>query len=156
MTPRARVLMDLYSDAARRGGSSGVASRLVADMPAARADALQQLAFGAPPAGGRSGIALAGIWEGQGTTEEGAPVRSIRVVIRAGDGALSGTLTSTTGSVAAGIPLQDLGYDKNVVRFTISLGGVSRRFEGALDGATLAGSVNGGPAPGRFTLRHVE
>ena len=37
MTPRARVLLDLYADAERRGGSSGVATRLVADMPAAGA-----------------------------------------------------------------------------------------------------------------------
>jgi len=156
MTPRARVLMDLYADATRRGGTSGVAARLVADMPAARADALRQLAYAAPPPAGSSGIALAGSWEGEGTAEEGAPLRQIRVVIRAGDGPLSGTLTSSAGSVAAGIPLQDLSYDKNVVRFTISLGGVSRRFEGTLEGATLAGSVHGGPAPGRFSLRHVE
>jgi IPT/TIG domain-containing protein len=156
MTARARVLMDLYADAARRGGSSGVATRLVADLPAARADALRQLAFAAPPAGPPSGIALAGTWEGEGTTEEGAPPRRIVVVIRAGDGALSGTLTSSAGSVAAGLPLEGLGYDRNVVRFTISLGGVSRRFEGALDGSTLAGTVHGGPAPGRFSLRHEE
>ena len=154
MAPGARALLDLYSDAGRRGGGGGVASALVADMPAARARALQQLAFAAPAPGPPSGIALAGAWEG--TAEDGGPPRPIRVVIRAGDGALAGTLTSTSGSVAAGIPLQDLRYDRGVVRFTITLGGASRRFEGTLDGATLAGTVHGGPAPGRFALRLVE
>ena len=58
-----------------------------------------------------------------------------------------------------GIPLQDLSYDKGMVRFSAVLGGAPRQFRGALDGATLTGTIHArerGPATGRFTLRHVE
>ena len=132
MTPRGRVLLDLFSEASRRGGSSGVASRLVR-RHARRA--------GGRPAAARLRRARAGTVRaasrsparGRARRRTAAPPRPIRVVIRAGDGALAGAMTSRAGSVATGIPLQDLSYDKGVIRFTITLGGASRRFEGALE-----------------------
>ena len=68
-------------------------------------------------------------------------------------------MTSTAGAIAMGIPLQDLSYDKGMVRFSAVLGGATRHFRGALDGATITGTVHpesGAAATGRFTLRHVE
>jgi hypothetical protein len=154
-TPRARVLLDLYSDAARRGRTAGVDARLVADLSGARLEALRQLAFGAPREAGDSGLSLAGVWEG--TMEDGGIPRPVRVSFRPDNGRLSGSLTSVAGGVAMGIPLQDLRYDRGVIRFGVVLGGAPRRFEGSLDGASLAGTIHRGPQPsGRFTLTHVE
>jgi hypothetical protein len=154
-TLRARALLDLHADAARRGAGAGVSARLVADMPAARLEDLRRLAFAAARDAGASGLPLAGAWEG--TMVEGGPPRPVRVVFRAEGGRLSGALSSTAGTVVMGIPLRDLRYDRGVIRFTVVLGGVPRRFEGSLDGATLTGGIHRGAQPsGTFTLRHVE
>jgi hypothetical protein len=156
-TPRARVLLEMYSDAARRGGSDGVSMAVVAGLSPERLDALRRLA-GAPEEGrGAGGLALAGGWEG--SIEDGGPPRSVRLQIRADGGRLAGAMTSTAGGVAMGIPLQDLSYDKGMVRFSAVLAGAPRRFRGAIDGAMLSGTVHsaeGAPATGRFSLRHVE
>jgi hypothetical protein len=155
LTPRARVLLDMYSDAERRGGSAGVAQRIVVDSAASRAEALRQLAFAVPPAGGPAGLALAGNWEG--TVDDAGTSRRVRVVIRAADGRLAGTISSSAGKISMGIPLEDLRYDRGMVRFTAVLRGAARRFEGRLEGAVIEGAVDPGTAgAGRFSLRHVE
>lgn len=157
LTPRARVLLELYADAERRGGSEGVGSSIVADLTPDRVDALRRLAYSGPEGGrGAGALALAGDWEG--SVEDGGPPRSVRLQLRADGGRLSGAMTSSAGGIAMGIPIQDVSYDKGMVRFSAVLGGARRQFRGALDGATLSGTVHGdGPAPiGRFSLRHVE
>lgn len=158
LTPRARVLLDLYSDAERRGGSSGVGMGIVSALAADRLDALRRLAYSGPDEARASrGMALEGAWEG--SIEDGGPPRSVRLQVRADGGRLAGAMTSTAGGIAMGIPLQDLSYDKRMVRFSAVLGGAPRQFRGVLEGATLSGTVHaaeGAAATGRFTLRHVE
>lgn len=155
---RARVLLDIYSDAERRGGSDGVATAIVAALAPDRLDALRRLAYSGPDQGrGGRGLALVGAWEG--SVEDGGPPRTIRLEVRAEGDRLAGAMTSTARGIAMGIPLNDLSYDKGVVRFTAVLGGAPRQFRGALQGATLTGTVHasaGAAATGRFTLRHVE
>lgn len=157
MSPRARVLLEIYADAERRGGSAGVSARIAADLSSDRLEALRQLAYAAPAdGGGARGLALAGAWEG--TMEDQGASRPIRLQIRADGDRLSGILASSAGDIAMGIPLGDLRYDRSMVRFDVVLGGATRQFQGTLEGATLSGSIHhdGGPPAGRFTLRHVE
>ena len=158
LTPRARVLLDLYSDAERRGGSTGVGLGLISALAPDRVDALRRLAFAGPEDGrGSRALALAGTWEGN--IEDGGPPRAIRLQVRIDGDHLAGAMTSSAGDVAMGIPLRDLSYDKGMIRFSAVLGGAPRQFRGALEGATLSGTVQaaeGTAAAGRFTLRHVE
>ncbi len=158
LTPRARVLLDVYSDAERRGGSEGVGTGIVASLAPDRLDAIRRLAYSGPDEGrGTRGLALAGAWEG--SLEDGGPPRSIRLQVRLDGDRLAGAMTSTAGEVAMGIPLHDLRYDRGMVRFNVVLGGAPRQFRGALEGATLSGTIHaaeGAAATGRFTLRHVE
>jgi hypothetical protein len=148
----------VYSDAERRGGSDGVGMGIVAALAPDRLDALRRLAYSGPDEGrGVRGLALAGAWEG--SVEDGGPPRSIRLEIRVEGDRVAGTMTSTAGGIAMGIPLRDLSYDKGMVRFTAVLGGAPREFRGAVEGATLTGTVHAAgsaAATGRFTLRHVE
>jgi hypothetical protein len=157
-TPRARVLLDLYADAERRGGSAGVGMGIVSSLAADRLDALRRLAYSGPDEARASrGMALEGAWEG--SIEDGGPPRSIRLQVRVDGRRLAGAMTSTAGGLAMGIPLHDLSYDKGMVRFSAVLGGAPRHFRGALAGATLSGTVHASDAAaatGRFTLRHVE
>jgi hypothetical protein len=91
--------------------------------------------------------------------DAGGPTRPIRLQIHVDGERLSGTLSSSAGDIAMGIPLGDLSYDRSMVRFDVVLGGAPLQFRGTLDGATLAGPIHrdgGGPPAGRFTLRHVE
>ena len=123
-----------------------------------RLDAIRRLAYSGPDEGrGPRGMALAGVWEG--SIEDGGPPRSIRLQVRLDGDRLAGAMTSSAGGVAMGIPLHDLSYDRGMVRFSAVLGGAPRQFRGALEGATLAGTIHpaeGAPATGRFNLRHVE
>jgi hypothetical protein len=158
VTAQARVLLDIYGDAERIGGSAGVSSRVVAGMTPDRLDALKRLAYAGPQeTSGARGLALTGAWEG--TLDEGGRSRPIRLEVRLDGGRLAGAMTSSAGMVAVGIPLRDLSYDKGMVRFTALLAGTALQFRGALDGATLLGTTHhadGAAATGRFALRHVE
>ena len=157
ITPRARVLLDVYSGAERRGGSDGVSTGVVAAMGPEQLEAFRRLAYSGPGEGhGVRGLSLAGAWEG--TVEDGGPPRAIRLMVRIEGNRLAGAMTSTAGGIEMGIPLHDLSYDKGMVRFSAVLGGAPRQFRGALEGAALTGTVHGtGAAPtGRFTFRHVE
>jgi len=158
LTAQARVLLDIYGDAERIGGSAGVSSRVVSAMTADRLDGLRRLAYAGPQeSGAPRGLALAGAWEG--TLDEGGRSRPIRLQLRIDGGRLGGAMTSSAGMVAMGIPLRDLSYDKGMVRFTALLAGAALQFRGALDGATLTGTTHpadGAAATGRFALRHVE
>jgi hypothetical protein len=158
ITPRAQVLLDVYAAAERRGGSDGVGTGVVAALTPEQSEALRRLAYAGPePGPGGRGLALTGAWEG--TVEDGGAPRAIRLEVRQQGDRLAGAMTSTAGGIAMGIPLQDLSYDKGMVRFSAVLGGAPRQFRGKLEGATLVGTVHaagGAGAPGRFTLRHVE
>jgi hypothetical protein len=158
LTPRARVLLDLYADAERKGGSSGVSMGIVTTLSPERLDALRRLGYSGPE-GGRGSVALALARDWDGMIEDGGPPRSVRLQVRVDGDRLSGAMSSSAGGIAMGIPLRDLSYDKGMIRFSAVLGGAPRRFQGALEGATLSGTVHsgeGGAAIGRFTLRHVE
>jgi len=158
LTPHARVLLDLYSDAERRGAGAGVGTAIVSGMAPGQLEAIRRLAYAGPDEARASrGMALAGAWEG--TLDEGGRPRPMRLQIRLDGARLAGAMTSTAGKLQMGIPLHDLRYDKGMLRYSAVLGGAPMHFRGALDGATLAGTIHpaeGAAAVGQFTVRHVE
>jgi hypothetical protein len=87
--------------------------------------------------------------------------RAIDVQLRVEGKALAGSITTKAGKLAMQVPLHDVVYDKGQVRFRLTSGGVTRSFQGALDGATLSGTIHQGASPtaapvGRFSLKFVE
>jgi hypothetical protein len=110
---------------------------------------------------GAAGNAVAGRWEGTMADTDGE--RSIELQFQVDAGHLNGVLTTKTGG-AAGIairtPLQQVTYEKGVLKFLLPSGGGARQFRGGLDGGTLAGSIfkdaAAKDAVGRFSLRYVE
>jgi hypothetical protein len=159
MTPGAKVLTEMYAEAERRGAGNGVPTTLVNPLSPVWAKSLRDLALVLPAGTGTNpGAAVAGRWVG--TMEEPAGQRGIEVLIRVDGKGLAGTVTTKSGQLAMGVPLQDVGYDKGQVRFRLTSGGVTRSFRGALEGAILTGTIHqgtsGGDAIGRFTLKFVE
>jgi hypothetical protein len=86
--------------------------------------------------------------------------RTIEMQFQVDGGRLSGSLTTKTGGIAVRTPLQQVTYEKGALKFLLASGGGTRQFRGALDGATLAGSIfkdaAAKDAVGRFSLRYVE
>jgi hypothetical protein len=158
VTSEAKVLMELYAEGSRRGAGNGVPTSLVSPISPVWAKALRDLALVLPAgAGTNPGAAVAGRWAGSLQEPEGQ--REIEVQLRVEGKGLAGSLTAKAGKLAMAVPLQDVVYDKGQVRFRLSSGGVSRSFRGALEGATLSGTVHQGTAAqpiGRFSLKFVE
>jgi hypothetical protein len=112
------------------------------------------------PSGGpaSAGTAVAGRWEG--TMADAEAERSIEVQLQSDGGRLGGSLTTKTGAIAVRTPLQQVTYEKGLLKFVAASGGGTRQFRGALEGGTLAGSIfkdaAAKDAVGRFSLRYVE
>src|SRR5262249_45302064 len=76
-------------------------------------------------------------------------------------GRLEGSLTTKMGALAVRIPLQQVTYDKGLLRFVAAAGGAPRHFRGTLEGDTLSGSIfkdvaaKDKDAVGHFRLRYV-
>jgi hypothetical protein len=162
LTPRGKVLVDLYAEAQRRGAAGGVPVGTLYELAPAALKSVREMALLIPSGGsGASGNAVAGRWEGTMTDTDGE--RSIDVQFQVDSGHLSGTLTTKRGG-AAGIamrtPLQQVSYEKGVLKFLLPSGGGARQFRGALEGSALAGSIfkdaAAKDAVGGFRLRYVE
>jgi hypothetical protein len=71
--------------------------------------------------------------------------------------ALAGTLTTRVGKVAMDVPLQDVKFERGVLKFTARTAGAARQFSGTLQGGTLSGTTQapGGQA-GSFTLKYQQ
>jgi hypothetical protein len=159
MTPRGKVLVDLYAEAQRRGAVGGVPVATLYELPPAALKNVRELALllpsGAPTS---AGMAVAGRWEGMMADAEAE--RSIEVQLQVDGGHLGGSLTTKTGGIAVRTPLQQVTYEKGLLKFVTASGGGTRQFRGALEGGTLAGSIfkdaAAKDAVGRFSLRYVE
>ncbi|PYQ41208.1 MAG: hypothetical protein DMF77_16510 [Acidobacteria bacterium] len=159
MTPRGKVLVDLYAEAQRRGAVGGVPVATVYELPPAALKNIRELALLLPSGGPTSaGMAVAGRWEGMMADAEAE--RSIEVQLQVDGGHLGGSLTTKTGGIAVRTPLQQVTYEKGLLKFVTASGGGTRQFRGALEGGTLAGSIfkdaAAKDAVGRFSLRYVE
>ena len=158
LTPRGKVLVDLYAEAQRRGASGGVPVGTLYDLPPAALKTVREMALLVPSGGPTAGTAVAGRWEGMMADADGE--RSIEMLFQVDAGRLSGSLTTKTGGIAVRTPLQQVTYEKSTLRFLLASGGGTRQFRGALEGGTLAGSIfkdaAAKDAVGRFSLRYVE
>ncbi len=162
LSPRGRVLIDLFADAQRHAaaGSSGVPRSLVLPLTPNLERDLREMALLLPSSAAKAavaGMAIEGAWSGS-MDETGVGTREIQVSLQRQDGKLGGALTTRSRSLAMGIPLTDVSYDKGTLRFTALIGGAPRQFVGTLQGATLSGSLRtpgGKTTLGSFTLTFV-
>lgn len=155
VSPHGTVLLDLYAQAARRGGGDGgVPASLVSPPSAALTAGLRRAAFTPPSSPAGTGLTALGPWSGE--TDEGGQKKSVVLELRQeGGGRFSGTLTTRAGGVSVAQPLQDVRMEKGALRFALVSSGVRREFSGRIDGASLSGTISGG-ARGTFSLRHVD
>jgi hypothetical protein len=85
--------------------------------------------------------------------------RMLALQLRQEGSRLSGSLTTRMGALAVDIPLQQLAYDKGILKFVASVGGANKQFQGKVEGANLAGEIKdatGRQTIGRFSVRYVE
>jgi hypothetical protein len=162
ISSRAKVLSDLYAEATRRSGpGQGVPASLPGTLTPQIVRGLRDLALllpGEGAEGGASARAVEGLWQGM-LQEDGVPEKPVSVRLRIEGTRLAGTLTTKVGKVAMDVPLRDVSYGKGVLKFTLVLGGTPRVFNGALQGDTLSGTIQGSgtAAPaGRFTLKYRQ
>jgi hypothetical protein len=157
LSPRGKVLLDLFSEGERRGGTgSGVPTRLVRPLTASLARSFRDLALILPSGPSTAAAAVAGRWEG--TMQEGTDApRRITVELRLEGNRLAGSVTTRSRAVAMAVPLKDLRYDKGRLAFVISIGGASHEWSGSVQGATIEGTIRDGTSEvGRFSLRYME
>jgi hypothetical protein len=161
LSARGKVLVDLYAEAQRRGGAGGVPISTIYELSAASLKGVRDMALLLPAGGAAtSGLAVAGHWEG--TMADAEAERGIELQLQVEGGHLAGSLTSKSGALAVRTPLQQITYDKGLLKFVTVSGGATRQFRGTLDGSTLAGSsfkdaaAKDKDAVGHFSLRYVE
>ncbi len=159
LTPRGKVLSDLYSTAQRQAPGAGVPVGIVLPLTTTLAKALREMTLLVPDEPARAMVTVEGLWEG--TMDEGGVVRSLQVRLQAEGARLSGTLSSTAGSVKVDSPLRELGYDKGTLRFRADIAGSPRLFSGNVQTDTITGTIqrgSGGKAApsGSFSLKYVE
>jgi hypothetical protein len=157
LSPRGRVLSEIYSASQRVPGATGVPLSVVRPLGPSMAKALRDLALVLPAdKESRVTVAVEGLWKG--SMEETAGPRGIEVFFEQKGGRLTGTLTTSAGKVALKTPMREVSFQKNEVRFTVDISGAARVFTGTVQGGTLAGTIARGSvkAAGRFSLRYVE
>lgn len=159
ITPRGRALMQIYSEALRRAGAgAGVPVGVVSPLPSNLGRDLREMALLLPAEGQSSAAAaIEGRWIGT-MWEEGQGDKNIAIRLRLEGSRLAGFLTTSAGAIRADVPLENVSYDKGALRFTLSVGGVRRQFQGQVQGASVSGEIvaAGGGAKGRFTLKYAE
>jgi hypothetical protein len=159
LTPRGKVLSDLYADAQRRSPGAGVPVDIVIPTSTSLAKGLRDMALLVPEEAARASVAVEGLWEG--TMDEGGAVRTLQVRLTAAGTKLAGTLSSTAGSVKLDSPLRDVAYDKGTLRFRADIAGATRLFSGSVATDAITGTVQrdaaGKASPsGSFSLKYVE
>jgi hypothetical protein len=159
LTPRGKVLGDLYADAQRQAPGAGVPVGLVLPTSTMLSKSLRDMALLVPDEPARAAVTVQGLW--QGTMDEGGAVRNLEVRLSADGNKLSGTLSSTAGSVKLDSPLREVAYDKGTLRFRADIAGSPRLFAGSVATDAISGTVQrstGGKASpsGSFSLKFVE
>ena len=146
VTPKAKVLLDLYADPARGANARGVPMALLRPATPDMARALRELSLQVSGSGAAA-TALTGDWLGQ--MQDNAGPRRIRVLF-AGRG---GTFTTFIGSASVDSKVASVsaGADGNVT-FAVQIRGTLKRFTGKLAGETLRGSVQSKDGSGSFSL----
>ncbi|MGE5126611.1 MAG: IPT/TIG domain-containing protein, partial [Betaproteobacteria bacterium] len=157
LSPRGRVLSDIYSEASRRApGERSVPTSIVLPTPASMATALRQMALVVSAEAPRAVVAIEGRWQGS-IEDPDHGTQSFQAQLRADSGRLSGTITTRSGSIEVRTPLRELAFERGSVRFTADLQGAPHRFKGALDGNTVTGTVE---RPGKpalpFTMQYQD
>jgi hypothetical protein len=157
VSPRGRVLSEIYSAAQRVPAATGVPLSVVRPLSLSMGKALRDLALILPAdKESRAAVAVEGLWKG--SMEESAGVKAIEVLFENKGGRLTGTLTTSAGKVALKTPMREVSFQKNEVRFTVDISGSARVFTGSVQGGSLAGTIARGSdkAAGRFSLKYVE
>ena len=158
LSPRGKVLMDLYADSERKiGAGVGVPTNLVSPPTWTIAKGMREMALALPRGGAVAAAAIVGSWSG--TLEEtGAVRRSVRLQLRLEGNRLVGTMTTNAGGIDMNAPLGDVRYAGEQLSFTLAGGQSSRRFQGRVNGTQLEGTIQAGAgAPtGRISLRYLE
>ena len=158
LSPRGRVLMDIYSAALRVPGATGVPLSVLRPLTPTMAKALHDLALVLPAEKeSRVTVAVEGLWTGTMEETTGGP-KTVQVRFEQAGGKLGGSLSTSAGKIGMKTPLRDVSFDKNEVRFTVDLSGSARIFTGTVQGGNLLGTITRGSdkAAGRFTLKYVE
>lgn len=160
LTPRGKVLSDIYADGLRQAGpGGGVPTRIVRPLSTTMVKALREMALVIPDQPARAAVAVEGRWAG--TLEEGGPGdRAFEVRLRSEGAKLAGALTTKAGSLEMRAPLRDVVYDKGTLRFVVDLAGSPRQFTGVMKADTIEGTISkttgDKAAVGRFTLKYAE
>ncbi len=158
LSPRGRVLMDIYSAALRVPGATGVPLSVLRPLTPTMAKALRDLALVLPAEKeSRVTVAVEGLWTGTLEETTGGP-KTIQVRFEQVGGKLGGSLSTSAGKIGMKTPLRDVSFLKNEVRFAVDLSGSARVFTGTVQGGSLTGTIARGSdkAAGRFTLKYVE
>ena len=158
LSPRGRVLMEIYSAALRVPGATGVPLSVLRPLTPTTAKALRDLALVLPAEKeSRVTVAVEGLWTGTMEEAIGGP-KPIQVRFEQAGGKLGGSLSTSAGKIGMKTPLRDVSFLKNEVRFAVDLSGSTRIFTGTVQGGNLTGTITRGSdkAAGRFTLKYVE
>jgi hypothetical protein len=160
LSPRGKVLLDLYTEAERRvGAGAGVPASLVNPLTYALGRALREMALETPTRGqATAGAAVTGKWEGT-FEEKGAPERRLKLRLTLEGTRLTGFVSTTSGKVSMELPVQDANYERGVLAFTIATGSVPKRFRGTVSGSSVKGTIQttrDGVEIGHFSLRYAE
>jgi hypothetical protein len=157
LSPRGKVLLDLFSEAERRSGSgAGVSMNLVRPLAPSLARSFRDMALILPSGPGSAAAAVAGRWEG--TMEEtGDATRHITLNLRLDGTRLTGSLTTRSRAVAMDVPLKELAYEKGRLSFVLESGVAAQRWSGTVTGAAVEGTIRDATKDvGRFSLRYAE
>jgi hypothetical protein len=132
---------------------------IVLPLTTTLAKSLREMALLVPDEPVRAAVTVEGLWEG--AMDESGVVRRIQVRLRAEGSKLSGTLSSTAGTVKVESPLRGVAYDKGTLRFSADISGSPRLFSGAVQTDTISGTIErgaGGKATptGSFSLKYIE
>jgi hypothetical protein len=157
VSPRGRVLTDIYSEANRRSpGGVNIPTSQVLPTPAGMAASLRLMALVASGEPGRAAVAVEGRWDG--TLEDpDLGTRRFELQLRTEGGRLVGALTTWRGKIELKAPVRDIGFDRGSVRFTADQQGTAYHFKGTLEENTVTGTIErAGKPAASFTLRFVE
>jgi len=157
LSPRGRVLSEIYAESARRApGGTGVSASLVLPTPTSMAAALRQMALVISGESARAAVAIEGRWEG--TIEDpDSGSRRIQVRLHVDGARLAGTFTAWSGAIELTSPLRDVSFERGNVRFTADLKGTAYQFQGTLEGNTVRGTIERKGKPSvAFSLQYQE
>jgi len=158
VTPRGRVLLDLYAEGERRSGSgSGVPAGFLSPPSPTLAASLRELALAVPARGQVvPGAALVGRWTGT-MDETGIGSRFFQILVRLDGTKLAGAVSTRSGQLTMDVPMKAVTYEKGVLSFDVA-GGPLRHYRGTLSGSTLSGTIldQAQKDVGSFSLKYVE